>query len=189
MTARLRRAFFARPTLAVARDLLGQRLVRIHRGERLSGIICECEAYIGEADTACHAWHGRTPRTEVMYAPPGHAYVYLTYGMHWMLNFVTERADFPSAVLIRAIAPSEGVETMRRLRGREPLSDGPAKLCQALAIDRALNGADITRSDELFVERIPRVPAARVSRTTRIGIQNSDRVARERLWRFVIDPG
>ena len=187
MTMRLRRTFFARPTLSVARDLLGQRLVRMHEGERLSGIICECEAYIGEADTACHAWHGRTPRTEVMYAAPGHAYVYFTYGMHWMLNFVTERPDFPAAVLIRAIAPCEGVPTMRRLRGREPLADGPAKLCQALGIDRALNGADLVTSYALFVERMPRVPNTCVARTPRIGIQNSDRTARERLWRFVTD--
>ncbi len=185
MTARLPRAFYARPTLAVARDLLGQRLVHIHDGERLSGIICECEAYIGEADTACHAWHGRTPRTEVMYAAPGHAYVYFTYGMHWMLNVVTERAGFPAAVLIRAITPTEGVPAMRRLRGREPLADGPAKLCQALGIDRALNGADLVTGDALFVERMPRVRDERVARTPRIGIQNADRTARGRLWRFV----
>ncbi|MEP7200342.1 MAG: DNA-3-methyladenine glycosylase [Chloroflexota bacterium] len=183
---RLSRPFFSRPTLTVARDLLGQRLVRIYRGERLSGIICECEAYIGEEDDACHASHGRTPRTEVMYSAAGHAYVYFTYGMHWMLNCVTERADFPAAVLIRAIVPQEGVETMRRLRGREPVADGPAKLCQALAIDRALNGADLVTSDGLFIERRPRVPDARVQLTPRIGIQNSDRVAREQLWRFVM---
>jgi len=187
MSARLTRAFFARPTLAVARDLLGQRLVRARDGQRMGGLIVECEAYIGEADTACHAWHGRTPRTEVMYAPPGHAYVYFTYGMHWMLNVVTERADYPAAVLIRAIAADEGVAAMRRLRSREPLCDGPAKLCQALAIDRALNGADLATGGELYLERMPRVPPAQVRRTPRIGIQNADRVARERLWRFVAD--
>lgn len=186
MSARRSRRFFARPTLAVARALLGQRLVRVYRGERLGGIISECEAYIGEDDTACHAWHGRTRRTEVMYGDPGHAYVYFTYGAHWMLNIVTERRDFPAAVLIRAILPSEGLETMRRLRPREPLSDGPAKLCQALAITGALNGADMAEGAELFVERGVPVPETRVRRTARIGIQNSDPVARERLWRFVL---
>jgi DNA-3-methyladenine glycosylase len=186
VTARLPRAFFDRPTLAVARGLLGQRLVRVRRGTRLSGIICECEAYIGETDTACHASHGRTPRTEVMYGEPGHAYVYFTYGMHWMLNFVAEAADFPAAVLIRAIMPEEGVPAMRRLRGREPLADGPAKLCQALGIDGALNGADLVTGDELYVERMPRVPDRRVMCTPRIGIQNTDQTARERLWRFVL---
>ena len=183
---RLQRDFFVWQTLDVARALLGQRLVRVYRGQRLSGIICECEAYIGEQDTACHAWHGRTPRTEVMYGEAGHAYVYFTYGMHWMLNLVTEQANFPAAVLVRALVPEEGVETMRRLRGREPLADGPAKLCQALAIDRSLNDEDMVTSERLFIERRPRARDSRVQRTPRIGIQNADRVAREQLWRYVL---
>ncbi len=183
---RLQRKFFARPTLTVSRQLLNQRLVRVYRGERLSGIIAECEAYIGADDTASHAWHGRTARNQHMFGEAGHAYVYFTYGMHWMLNVVTEQLDFPAAVLIRAIIPDEGIETMRRLRRREPLANGPAKLCQALAIDRALNGADIVTSDELFIERRPQVGDQRVQRTGRIGIQNADQVARERLWRFVL---
>ncbi|MBI3732095.1 MAG: DNA-3-methyladenine glycosylase [Chloroflexi bacterium] len=192
---RLSRRFFARPTLQVARDLLGQRLVRLYEGERLGGIICECEAYIGEADTACHASHGRTARTQVMYGEPGRAYVYFTYGIHWMLNCVTERVDFPAAVLIRAVVPDEGIETMRELRGRKPeadrlrgLADGPAKLCQALAVDGALNAEDLVTSERLFIERQKVVPEARVRQTPRIGIENADRVARDHLWRFVLLP-
>ncbi len=183
---RLARKFFARPTLVVARELLNQRLVRVYQGERLSGIIAETEAYIGEADTACHAARGRTARTQVMYGEAGHAYVYFTYGMHWMLNVVAEQTDFPAAVLVRSIIPQEGIETMRRLRGREPLADGPAKLCQALAIDGSLNNEDLTTSTQLFIERRPAIADARIQRTPRIGIQHSDRVARERLWRFVV---
>lgn len=178
--------FFTRPTLQVARELLAQRLVRVYRGERLSGIISECEAYIGADDSACHASHGRTARTEVMYDEAGHAYVYFTYGLHWMLNVVTEQEGFPAAVLIRALIPQEGIETMRRLRKREPLADGPAKVCQALAIDRALNGEDLITSERLYIERRPTAPDSQVQLTPRIGIQNADRIARERLWRFVL---
>ena len=112
----LPREFYNRPTLTVARELIGARLVRILDGQKLVGLITEAEAYIGEGDLACHAKAGRTPRTQVMYGPPGHAYVYFTYGNHWMLNVVTERENFPAAVLIRAIQPIEGVETMSARR-------------------------------------------------------------------------
>ncbi len=104
---RLRRSFFARPTLTVARELLGQRLIKVEGRRRLAAIITEVEAYIGESDLACHARAGRTARTEVMYGPPGHLYVYFTYGKHWMLNFVTEREGFPAAVLLRKEAGIE----------------------------------------------------------------------------------
>src|SRR5512143_659622 len=114
--ARFAREFFAGDTLAVARGLLGARLVRLLDGQRLSGIVVECEAYIGQDDTACHASRGRTRRNAVMFGPPGHAYIYFTYGMHWMLNVVTEVEGFPAAVLLRAIQPVEGIETMRALR-------------------------------------------------------------------------
>jgi DNA-3-methyladenine glycosylase len=113
---RLPRSFFGRSTLLVAHELLGQRLVRIDRGRRLSGWIIEAEAYIGQADLACHAHSGRTERNRVMWGEPGHAYVYFTYGMHWCLNVVTESTGRPAAVLLRALAPSEGLATMRRRR-------------------------------------------------------------------------
>src|SRR5713226_8191944 len=129
---RLARRFFARPTLQVARELLGQRLVHIAGGVRLAGRITETEAYIGQSDLACHARFGLTPRSQVMFGPPGHAYVYFTYGMHWMLNIVTEPEGFPAAVLIRAIQPVAGMEIMQARRGRRvppgQLADGPGKL-------------------------------------------------------------
>ena len=119
----LPRSFYARPTLTVARDLLGSVLARRHpeTGAILKGVIVESEAYVGEADKACHARAGRTPRTSVMYGRPGHAYVYLTYGMHYMLNVVTEAEESPAAVLIRAVEPLEGLEDMRRARGLDQL--------------------------------------------------------------------
>jgi DNA-3-methyladenine glycosylase len=138
----LSRPFFDRPTLTVARELIGSRLVRILDGQRLAGIIIETEAYIGEDDLGCHAKSGRTRRNAVMYGCPGHAYVYFTYGMHWMLNAVCEREGFPAAVLLRAIHPMEGVEVISSRRaGRDTL--GPAKLTQALGIDGSQNGEDL----------------------------------------------
>src|ERR1700690_703734 len=114
------REFYDRSTLTVARELIGSRLVRILDGQRLAGLITETEAYIGEKDLGCHAKAGRTARTAVMYGPSGHAYVYFTYGNHWMLNVVTEHEGFPAAVLLRAIQPVECVEIMARRRsGRD----------------------------------------------------------------------
>src|SRR4030042_3236070 len=117
---RLERQFFNRPTLQVARELLGTRLVRLEGGERTAGIIVEAEAYIGEEDLGCHAHVGYTQRTRVMYGPPGHAYVYFTYGNYWMLNFVTEKEGFPAAVLIRGVSPTEGIERTAKSRGGTP---------------------------------------------------------------------
>lgn len=190
-TLRFQRAFFARDTLQVARDLLGARLVRLYEGQRLSGIIVECEAYIGQDDTACHASRGRTPRNAVMFGPPGHAYVYFTYGMHWMLNVVTEPEGFPAAVLVRALEPQEGLEAMRRLRsarGRPrtdaDLTSGPAKLTQALAIDGTFNGADLVLGEVLWLERGEPVPEEQVGRGPRVGIPYADERDRQAPWRF-----
>jgi len=180
--------FYARDTLKVARELLGKRLVRVIDGERLSGLIVETEAYIGEEDRACHASRGRTLRTEVMYGPPGHAYIYLIYGMYHCLNVVTDRVGFPAAVLIRGIQPDEGVEYMRRNRGFPPegeLANGPGKLCQALAIDRSLNGLDLCQGDLLFLEEAAKADPKTIEVTPRIGIR-VDEVAKERLWRFLL---
>ena len=146
----LPRSFFDRPTQSVARELLGCRLIRKLAGTLLVGTIVETEAYVGERDLACHAKVGRTPRTRIMYGPPGFAYVYFTYGMHWMLNLVTEAEGFPAAVLIRAIQPLEGISCMEDRRSGKPLSqlaNGPAKLTQALGIAREENGLDCCRPD------------------------------------------
>ena len=187
-SSRLGRDFYARDTLEVARELLGQRLVRVIDGERLSGLIVETEAYIGEEDRACHASHGRTPRTEVMYGPPGQAYIYFIYGMYHCLNVVTDRVGFPAAVLIRGIQPQEGIEYMRRNRGfrREgELTNGPGKLCQALTIDRSLNALDLCQSDPLFIEETAEVDPGGIEVTPRIGIR-ADEMAKRRPWRFLL---
>lgn len=172
----------------MAQDLLGKRLVRILNGQRLSGIIVETEAYIGEDDKACHASRGRTPRTEVMYGPPGHAYVYFIYGMHHCFNVVTEVEGFPAAVLIRALEPLVGLEQIRRHRPGRPddqLTNGPGKLCAALAIDRTLNGVDLCTSPVFFIEGGRTVADEEVEIGPRIGIR-SDELARSRPWRFYI---
>jgi len=149
--------FYRKPTLDIARDLLGKVLVRsTDRGsDLLAGQIVETEAYIGQDDRACHASRGRTPRTEVMFGPPGHAYVYMIYGMYCCLNVVTESSGFPAAVLIRAIEPLEGGDEMKRNRGRDlpphQIGSGPGKLCQAMRIDRNLNTESLTGS-RLWIE-------------------------------------
>jgi DNA-3-methyladenine glycosylase len=143
----LPRSFYRRPAEAVARDLLGRYLVHETGGERLVLRLVETEAYLGEPDRASHAFGGRrTPRNESLYLPGGHAYVYFIYGMHWCLNAVTGEAGVGSAVLLRAGEPVQGGERMRELRGwtRPPrpgdLAGGPGKLCQALGVDRSLDG-------------------------------------------------
>jgi DNA-3-methyladenine glycosylase len=115
---KLPRSFYNRPTLEVARDLIGKVLVHNRRGTITSGVIVEVEAYIGESDPACHAAPGPTTRNQPLYGPPGYAYVYLNYGIHWLVNAVTEAKGSPAAVLIRALEPLDGIETMRRRRKR-----------------------------------------------------------------------
>jgi DNA-3-methyladenine glycosylase len=186
---RLSRQFFNRPTLQVAHDLLGSRLVRQQDGARLAGIITETEAYCGEEDLACHARAGRTDRTRVMYGPAGFAYIYFTYGMHWMLNFVTEGEGVPAAVLIRAIEPAEGIELIAARRSGRPARDwtnGPAKLCQALGIDGRLNGTDLTDPEGcLFVEAGPPAPENLVETGPRVGIDSVPEPWQSVPWRFV----
>jgi DNA-3-methyladenine glycosylase len=190
---RLERNFFERPTLEVARELLGQRLVRLEEGDlRTSGLIIETEAYIGTEDLGCHARVGRTTRNHSMWGPPGHAYVYFTYGMHWMLNFVTEGEGEPAAVLIRSLIPKEGFERMRKRRagrGDLVLTDGPAKLCQALAIDRSLDGYDLCHpSSILFVEVEDHIPEDEVLIGPRIGLNSVLEPWKSIPWRFRINP-
>jgi DNA-3-methyladenine glycosylase len=184
----LDRSFFARPTLDVARALLGTRLVRLEGDQRLAGIISETEAYIHETDLACHAKAGRTPRTQVMYGPPGHAYVYFTYGMHWCLNFVTEEEGTPAAVLIRAIEPTEGLTLIASRRAARPVREwcnGPGKLCQALGVDRSFNAADICLPEScLFVEPGEPISDHRVTIGPRVGLTNVPEPWKSMPWRF-----
>jgi DNA-3-methyladenine glycosylase len=142
-------SFYARPTPEVARRLLGHVIVSEVGGRHTAGRIVETEAYLGPDDPASHGYGARrTRRNASLFEPPGTAYVYFTYGMHWCLNAVTERAGFPSAVLIRALEPLEGLATMRRRRGHvaDPqLCSGPAKLCQALGVTGRDDGRPLTR--------------------------------------------
>ncbi|MFZ2397773.1 MAG: DNA-3-methyladenine glycosylase [Smithella sp.] len=184
----LERKFYHRDTLRVARELLGKKLVRQINSFELSGVIVETEAYCGREDSACHAHRGKTPRNAVMFGEPGHAYVYFTYGMHYMLNLVTEAAENPCAVLIRAVVPLAGIEQMEDHRKRKgaDLTNGPAKLCQAFSIDKALNGWDLTRGEELWVEDYKIISAKSIITTPRIGIDYSKKKDRDALWRFLV---
>ncbi|NPA90098.1 MAG: DNA-3-methyladenine glycosylase [Chloroflexi bacterium] len=182
------RSFYDRPTVQVAQELLGHYLVREYEGQLLVGRIVETEAYVGLDDKASHASVGRTARNAVMFGPPGYAYVYLIYGVHHCLNVVTERPGYPAAVLIRALEPVEGVEVMRRLRGgradRE-LTNGPGKLCQALAIDLRFNGHDLCLGRELWVAQGESVPPEEIVRGPRVGVRGDER-ALTVPWRFAI---
>ena len=177
--------FYRRSTTDVAVDLLGKVLVRRLDGGLLSGMIVETEAYVGPEDLACHASKGRTARTEVMFGPPGRAYVYLIYGMYHCLNAVTGPRGHPAAVLIRAIEPLEGQELMRRHRGRVKrdidLCSGPGKLCQALAIDRALNRSSLS-GRSLWVEDRSLDPGP-IARSPRIGVDYAGEY-RAAPWRY-----
>ena len=165
-------SYFTRPTVTVARSLIGKYLVRVNDGRRLEGKIVEVEAYVGPEDKACHASKGRTPRTDVMFGSGGVAYVYLIYGMYHCLNVVTEREGFPSAVLIRAI----------ELEG--DLIDGPGKLCRTLQIDRSLNRADLTSGESLwFEDRGEAVGRGSIEAHPRVGVDYAGEWA-QKLWRF-----
>jgi len=182
----LSRDFYNRPTLRVARGLIGTRLVRMLDGVKLVGLITETEAYISQKDLACHAKAGLTPRTVVMFGEPGHAYVYFTYGNHWMLNVVTEREGFPAAVLIRAIQPIEGVGVMHERRnGRDTY--GPGKLCQAMGITKSENGVDLTeRTGGLWIEAGIKVPNSLVTKGPRVGLNNTPEPWLSKPWRFLV---
>lgn len=198
MSAPLPRPFYARRTLAVARDLLGRVLARrTPDGVVLRGRIVEAEAYVGEEDKACHARAGRTPRTDVMYGPPGFAYVYLTYGMHHMLNVVTEAEGRPAAVLLRAVEPIGGLEWMARARRNGSASDGavrpkphqlasgPGKLCQAFGLDLRHNRADLLGS-ELWIEEGTPIARARIEVSARIGCETAAAPWDLMPWRFYL---
>ena len=167
-------SFYARRTLTVARDLLGKHLVREISGTTRTGRIIEVEAYVGPHDRACHASKGRTKRTEVLFRSPGLAYVYLIYGMYHCLNVVTERLDYPAAVLIRAVEDETG------------LIDGPGRVCRAYGIDLTLNYHDLTTGQKLWLEdRGKRPPRSQIGSFPRIGVDYAGEWA-TRPWRFRI---
>ncbi|MBX3020991.1 MAG: DNA-3-methyladenine glycosylase [Bdellovibrionales bacterium] len=176
MAKRLPQSFYARDTIAVARDLLGQRLVhQLPDGTRLSGRIVETEAYLGEHDPAAHSYgNRRTPRTEVMFGDPGLSYVYFIYGVHYCFNAITMARDVPEAVLVRALEISEGLEWMQEKRKPDlpvhTVANGPGKLCLALEIGRAHNFLDLTQSEILFIEEDGAVLDGDIAEGPRVGI-------------------
>ena len=193
---KLRRRFYARPTLEVARDLIGKVVVHRRTGALTSGAIVELEAYIGESDPACHAAPGRTLRNRPLYGPPGHAYVYLNYGIHCLVNVVTEAENAPAAVLIRALDPIDGISVMRRRRARaakgrrardQPALDvadlcrGPGNLTLALGITLEDNRADLT-GGRLYIEDRG-LQLGPIVWSPRVGIS----VGTDRLWRASVD--
>jgi len=182
----LPRAFYARDVLTVARELLGCVLVSDAAGGRVSGRIVEVEAYAGESDPASHARPGRTARNASMYGPPGHAYVYFTYGMHHCANVVVEPEGNASAVLIRALEPRTGLMRMaRRRRIGDPrrFTNGPGNVAEALAIGRAWDGVDLTRGPLWISSARLAIPGERIVASTRIGIRH----AVEQPWRFTLE--
>jgi len=178
----LSRSFYARPSLVVARDLLGRLLVRTLPEVTLLGRIVECEAY-REDDSASHSYRGVTDRTEVMFGKAGRLYVYFTYGMHYCMNVVTGAEGEGSAVLLRAVEPLEGLDWMRERRGvadARLLCRGPARLTQAYGVGRADNGIDLVEGNDLFVSAGRPIADGSVGVSPRVGI----RTATELPWRF-----
>lgn len=186
--SRLPKEFYAARALDLAPRLLGMILVHDTPDGVTAGRVIESEAYEAPEDRACHAFGGRrTERTEVMYGPPGHAYVYFTYGMHWMFNVVAAPAETPHAVLIRSLEPVLGVALMSERRGGMlPLAEGPARMCQAMGISRIDNGKDLASSN-LYIAQPPKSLSeqSRYLVTKRVGVGNSGE-ARDYLWRFVV---
>ncbi len=187
---KLPREFYTRPdVLKVSRDLLGKLLVVPTRNKkRVSGMIVEVEAYRGPEDRASHAFGGRrTKRTETMYKVGGVAYVYFVYGMYYQFNVVSNVEDTPHAILVRALEPVEGIEFMRKRRHTHPdhnLTNGPGKLCIAMGIDRELDGADLL-GNRVWLEEYERIPASRISKGPRIGIDYAEDWV-DKPWRFWI---
>lgn len=181
-------SFFTRPTLKVVEDLIGMVLIRKSEEGTTSGVIVEAEAYKGEDDPASFASRGRTKKSEMLYGAAARAFVYLTYGIHFMLNVITEKKDYPAAVLIRAVEPLDGIALMKSRRGIDDLANlcsGPAKLCQAFAIDLFFNGVSISSSKSpLYIEQRSKEREGSKEKKEliwrpRIGI----REGKERLWR------
>jgi DNA-3-methyladenine glycosylase len=183
-TTKLRREFYERPTLQVARELLGKHLVFENEIGKLSARIVEVEAYIGKNDPACHASRGMTKRNAVMFGAGGYSYIYFVYGMHYCLNVVTERENRPAAVLLRAAEPAEGLEIMQKHSPGKKVVDilrGPGRFCRAFGLTTHQSGLDLTKNT-LYLEQRESDTKMKVKRTTRVGIN----VGTDKLWRFYI---
>ena len=192
---KLKHEFFNRKTLLVARELLGKYLARKIGNKIIKAKIVETEAYCGPDDLACHASKGLTPRTKVMFGPPGHAYVYMIYGMYHCLNIVTEKEGYPAAVLIRGCELASSMENVVSSEDKSNsilhttnylLLNGPGKLCRELKIDKKLNAVDITASEEMWIEDSrEKVKQSQIKKSKRIGVDYAGEY-KDRLWRFNI---
>jgi DNA-3-methyladenine glycosylase len=183
-------SFYANPDVVdVSRKLIGKRLCTLWNGHITSGIITETEAYCGRNDRACHANNGlRTERTEVMYGKPGHAYIYLCYGIHHLFNVVTNAEGLADAVLIRSIIPTEGLDIIQKRRNFRPdkeLTNGPGKLSQGLGIHKQYSGSDLYTSP-IWIEQT-KITISEIKSSPRIGVEYAGEHAK-RPWRFFIDP-
>jgi DNA-3-methyladenine glycosylase len=183
--SKIPRAFYLRSTLKIAKDLLGQLIVRKYHGRKLIGRIVEVEAYRGSIDPASHAYRGKTKRNEVMFWKGGHLYVYFTYGMHFCANVVTREEGIAEAVLIRGVEPISGIDVMRRLRGKNVpdvnLTNGPAKFCEAFGIKRKENGVSLL-GNQIYLVHAKRISKSSIGVSTRIGI----RTGIDKRWRYFI---
>ena len=184
------KSFFDQPTVEVARALLGSRLVFRNPLGEVAGVISETEAYVGETDLACHAKAGKTKRTAVMYGEPGYAYVYFTYGHHWMLNVVTERFGFPAAVLIPGVRIQVGQAIVAENRAcvhEKNWSNGPGKLTKAYGITNQQNGIDLTdKNSGLWIEPYKNIPDSTVTIGPRVGLYSVPEPWYSKPWRFLI---
>ena len=182
--AMLGRKFFERDTIKVARELLGKKIIRIYRGKRIEGIITETEAYHGTGDEASHASRGKTERTKVMFGEAGTIYIYLIYGMHYCLNIVTGKKDFPAAVLIRALE-TEAKPLLSGLASKN-LVVGPGRVCKFLKIDKKLNEKELSKKTKLWIEEGIEINPKKIKKSPRIGVDYAGPTWSKKLWRFSV---
>ena len=186
---KLKKNFYNRNTLKVAQDLLGKFLVRKIGDKIIAGKIVETEGYVGPSDLASHASRGKTTRTAPMFGPPGHAYIYLVYGLNYCFNIVTEKENYPAAVLIRAIEPTAGINLIKEYRKTQKsifnLTNGPGKLCQALKIDKTLNNLDLTDRTLWLEDRGLKIKPSEIIATKRIGVDYAGKY-KNKPWRFYL---
>lgn len=186
---KIKKNFYNQKTLKVAKLLLGKFLIRKIGKKTIAGKIVETEGYVGPNDLASHASRGRTPRTSIMFGPPGHAYIYLIYGLNYCFNIVTEKNDYPAAVLIRAVEPAEGVDLMRKNRKMAEkdvnLANGPGKLCQAMQIDKSLNNIDLAGNVLWLEDRGIKILPKNIVAKKRIGVDYAKEY-KNKPWRFYL---